>query len=102
MNVKESYLKTLKGWEKHGGPWNQYCKPGELVDESVYWNFLNALPPRSMSYGYLQVGEPYDSRMDPNTGKYRPTYMTFVQVEEGVWKYCGNCFAGQIEEVEKR
>lgn len=100
--MADKKLKTIKGWVEHGGSWGEYCKPGELVDEDVYWYFLEALPPRSMGFGYLQMGEPHDCRMDPDTGKFRSTYMTFAQVEKGVWKYCGNCFAGQDKEVEKR
>ena len=101
MNEKESKLKTIKGWMEHGGSWDEYCKPGELVGEDVYWHFLDVLPPRNIGGGYLQMGEPHDCRTDPYTEKFRPTYMTFVQVEKGVWKYCGNCFAGQSKEVLK-
>lgn len=101
MNEKESKLKTIKGWMEHGGSWGEYCKPGELVGEDVYWHFLDVLPPRNIGGGYLQMGEPHDCRMDPYTEKFRPTYMTFVQVEKGVWKYCGNCFTGQSKEVLK-
>ena len=59
---KQKEMKTLKGWEESGKNWDDFCKPGELVDEDVYWYFLNILPPRNMGAGYLQVGEPYDSR----------------------------------------
>ena len=92
-------LKTLQGWhefaEKNSnGSWDKYCKPGDLVDEEVYDYFLDILPPRSMSRGYLQVGEPYSSAFDPETGKWRQTYSTFQRAEKGVWMYLGNCFPG--------
>ena len=84
MSEKELCLKTLKGWEEHGESWDKYCKPGELVDEDVYWHFLNVLPPRSMGAGYLQVGGAYDYSLNPKTGKYASTYMTFVKVDNGI------------------
>lgn len=93
-------IKTLKGWEESGKNWDDFCKPGELVDEDVYWYFLNILPPRNMGAGYLQVGEPYDSRLNPKTGKYMATYSTFVKVGDKVWKYCGNCFPGESADIE--
>lgn len=93
-------IKTLKEWEESGKNWDDFCKPGELVDEDVYWYFLNILPPRNMGAGYLQVGGPYDSRLNPKTGKYMATYSTFVKVGDKVWKYCGNCFPGESVDIE--
>lgn len=97
---KQKEIKTLKEWEESGKNWNDFCKPGDLVDEYVYWYFLEILPPRNMVAGYLQVGEPYDSRMNPKTGKYTATYPTFVRVEDKTWKYCGNCFPGEYINTE--
>ncbi len=90
-------LKTLQGWHEYAeknsnGSWDNYCKPGELVDEEVYNYFLDILPPRGMGRGYLQVGEPYSSAFDPEFGKWRQTYSTFRRVQKGVWMYLGNCF----------
>ena len=85
---KQKEIKTLKGWEESGKNWDDFCKPGELVDEDVYWYFLNILPPRNMGAGYLQVGEPYDSRLNPKTGKYMATYSTFVRGQEMIVGYC--------------
>lgn len=97
---KQKEIKTLKGWEESEKNWDDFCKPGELVDEDVYWYFLNILPPRNMGAGYLQVGEPYDSRLNPKTGKYTATYSTFVRAGDKVWKYCGNCFPGESVDIE--
>lgn len=42
-------LKTIDGWCKSDcGSWDEYCKPGEVVDEGVADYFLNILPPRTM------------------------------------------------------
>lgn len=43
---KQKEIKTLKEWEESGKNWDDFCKPGELVDEDVYWYFLNILPPK--------------------------------------------------------
>lgn len=94
-------IKSIEGWElSPQSSWDDYAKPGDLVDESVYDYFLNILPPRSMGYGYLQVGEPYSHQFNPRTDRFEATYATFVSVEKGVYRYCGNCFAGQTDNVE--
>ena len=97
----------MKGWTKAADEsenpmnfdWDDYAKPGDLVDEGVYDNFLDALPPRSLEFGYLQMGEPHSTRLNPKTGKYEMTYLTFSRVEKGIYRYCGHCFAGQTEHI---
>lgn len=37
---KQKEIKTLKGWEESGKNWDDFCKPGELVDEDIYWYLL--------------------------------------------------------------
>ena len=94
-------IKTIDGWEKSDkNSWDDYAKPGDLVDESVYYYFLDILPPRSMGHGYLQVGEPFSHRINPKTGKYEATYSTFTGAGNRLYRYCGNCFAGQTENIE--
>ncbi len=94
--------KPFSGWddfaEKTGKTsYDDYCKPGDIVDEETYNYFLNILPPLTMRRGYFQVGEPYSTRIDEKTGKYRETWPTFKYDGERYY-YLGNCFAG--EEVE--
>lgn len=104
---EERKIKTMEGWTKAADEsddpmscsWDDYAKPGDLVDESVYDNFLDVLPPRSMGNGYLQMGEPYNCRLNPETDQYEKTYLTFVRVEKGVYRYCGHCFAGKTEHM---
>ena len=72
---------------------------GDLVEwEIVDW-MGNCVPPASYGNNFIQCGEPYSSRFDDNTGKYRSTYSTFKRIAEDVWMYCGNCFRG--EDVER-
>ena len=89
-------IKTISGWcefyDRTGkGSWSDYAEVGDIVDEAVVDNFMNILPPRTMSYGYLQVGEPHSHRYDLDR-RLRPTYMTFAKAN-GIWRYYGHCFA---------
>jgi hypothetical protein len=106
ISEKNTEIKSIEGWGKyadeHRGEntdWDSYCKPGDLVSEDVYDYFLDILPPRTMSGVMLQVGEPHSTALNPKTGKWQNTYATFVTVKgdskERVYRYCGNCFAGQ-------
>lgn len=53
-------LKTIEGWHKSGcNSWDEYCKPGDMVDQGVADYFLDILPPRTMTRDYFQVGEPH-------------------------------------------
>jgi len=99
-------VKTLEGWEKFTdetgkSSWDDYVKPGDFVDEKTADYFLDILPPASMSRGYFQVGEPYSHVYDEETGRYKATFSTFLRVDDGVWKWCGNCFKGKTEEPKK-
>ena len=91
-------IKTISGWcefyEQIGkGSWYDYAEVGSVVDETVADSFMNALPPRSLSHGYLQMGEAYSHAEDEN-GNFRATYMTFAKLN-GQWTYCGNCYVGE-------
>ena len=92
-------IKTINGWcefydQTGKGSWSDYAEVGDTVSEDVVDNFMNAVPPRSLGYGYMQMGEAY-SHIEDENGTVRATYMTFAKLD-GVWKYCGNCFAGEI------
>ena len=52
--MKYTEIKSIKGWEasKHNS-WGAYCNPGDLVSEDVFEYFLNILPPKRLSAGYL-------------------------------------------------
>ena len=97
-------IKTMSGWDvfatetgKHS--FDDYCRPGDQIEEDMYDHFLNILPPRTMQGGYFQVGEPADSRKDPKSGKFRATYPTFVRNRAGF--FClGNCFSGETEDTD--
>lgn len=77
------------------------AQAGDLVEQAVVDNAMDCLPPVCMTSCCSQMGEPWSTRLDENTGRYRSTFATFTRVAgewpEGIWKYCGDCFAGEIE-----
>lgn len=81
------------------------AKIGDLVTAEVVMDAMDALPPACMSKTCAQLGEPYSSREDPDTGKWRATYATFRcrrgNFLEGIWEYCGHCFRGETTERGK-
>lgn len=90
--------KTLKGWHESGArTWDEYCQPGDEIDEEAYNDFLDVLPPHTLKRCYFQVGEPTDTKQDKN-GKWRDTWPTFAR-EGGRYYYLGNCFTGERENV---
>ena len=89
-------IKTLDGWCSFSDRTGKesiydYLRKGDIVSEDIVDNFMNILPPRAMSYGYLQVGEPYNHVYDSSRAL-RPIFMTFAKCD-GQWRYYGNCFA---------
>lgn len=100
-------IKTMEGLDKFAKESGKeritdYLQVGDAVSEDMINHFMNIMPPRSMAYGYLQVGEPYSDALNPQTGKMEATYMTFaVDSETGNYTYRGNCFAGESVEPPK-
>lgn len=72
---------------------------GDYVSKDVVDDFMDCVPPACLRSDCSQMGEPYSTREDPDTGKWRNTYLTFKRVAAGVWMYCGHCFRG--ENVER-
>ena len=81
------------------------AKPGDFVTQAVVDNAMDCLPPVCMSTRCSQMGEPYSSKLDEKTGKWRDTYATFRKVggewPNGIWEYCGHCFRGETVERGK-
>ena len=100
--IDKASPKSMADWENSGiTSFSDFFAPGDLVTDDVYDNFLNILPPATMSKNLLQVGEPANHVEDPQTGKYRPTYMTFTRVD-GQWRYAGECFARETVDRSRR
>lgn len=105
LKMHRRKLKTMKDWEREANgncqySWYDYAKPGDLVDESVFIYFMDVTTPRIYRDGYLQVGAPYSRVMDDEMGTERDTFPTFERVEKGIYRFCGNCFAGETKHIE--
>lgn len=77
-------------------------KVGDYVTQDVVDDAMDCLPPACMRSDCSQMGEPYSSKYDERSGKWRNTYATFRKVHgewpNGIWEYCGHCFCGETEE----
>ena len=101
--LTEKRLVTMEDWHE-AGDFDKCAKPGDLVTEEIADEMLNALPPAFQTGSMFQMGEPYDHRFDPETGRWRPLFMTFAKfaVDNGAWTFCGYCFRGQRRPPEDR
>jgi hypothetical protein len=64
---------TKNDWKESKKSWTNFAKPGDEIEEELYWHFLGVLPPVSETFtrNGFQVGEAYDFFEG------LPTYMTF-------------------------
>lgn len=89
-------VKTYEGWQESGlRTFEEYCFPGDTVDEAVVEHFINSVPPKLMRSTCTQAGEPFSHEGDERGG-YRATYATFHRVDGG-WQFDGYCFYGENE-----
>lgn len=91
--ITASYpVKTYKGWHESGLPtFEDYCFPGDTVDEAMVEYFVNVVPPVLALSFCTQAGEPFSHEGDER-GAYRPTYTTFHDLGGGRWQFDGYCF----------
>jgi len=52
-------LRTEAGWHAQAGDLGVYLQPGDTVDETMEWYFLEVLPPETWTSDLIQIGEPY-------------------------------------------
>ena len=78
---------------------------GSYVTEDTVDILIDSLPPLCMTSDLVQVGEPLGEKLDPATGKWRETYITFKRIaypvnpgRPGVWEYGGHCFPSESTE----
>lgn len=104
--ITDSYpVKTYEGWHESGLPtFEDYCSPGDEVDEATVDYFMNCVPPVTLRSDCSQAGEAHDTRKDPETGQWRSTYTTFSRLSSSLWRFEGYCFKGQTvnRETEKK
>lgn len=84
--------KTMEDWNKSKENYfNDFCKPGDIVSRDIVDYFINSLPPVTFRENFVQAGEPYSHRIDPEDKICKATYITFEKGKEN-WIYKGNCF----------
>lgn len=101
--ITDSYpVKTYKGWHESGlRIFEEYCFPGDKVDEAVVDHFVNSVPPTTFRDGYVQAGEPYSRELDDND-VWKNTYVTFSyygkdDAGNALWLYNGCCFKNETD-----
>ena len=98
--MSDMKLKTIEDWQNSGcRTWDEYCKPGEKVDQEVADYFLDIIPPKIMTKEYFQVGEPHSYAIDPRTMKGAETYSTFIRCGKEIWEYAGNCYENTTTDI---
>lgn len=84
--------KTMEDWNNSKENYfESFFKPGDIVDQDVVEYFVNSLPPVTLREYFVQAGEPYNHRVDPEDKICKATYPTFERGIEN-WIYKGNCF----------
>ena len=85
-------VKTYEGWHESGLPsFEDYCFPGDKVDDDMVQYFVDSVPPVLMLSFCTQAGEPYSIELDEQ-GVKRPTFATFHDLGGGYWQFDGYCF----------
>lgn len=87
----------LRGRTVSEAKWGAFeeIKPGDAVEESLYWEWLEAVPPAANRRDLMQMGEP----MDHNGPNNHPRYLT-LQKHGAHWIYTGVRTFGEIVEIE--
>lgn len=91
--ITDSYpIKTRAGWHESGlRLFEDYCFPGDIVDEEMVEYFVNNVPPLLLLPSCTQIGESFSIELDAK-GNYMPTYGTFHDLGGGRWQFDGYCF----------
>lgn len=80
--------------------WTFYgAEIGDLVEENIVDDMIDAVPPACIRSSCMQCGEAADHKIDEKTGEGRAVYETFKKVTKDIYEYCGKCFRG--ENVER-
>lgn len=98
-SLEKNHTKTLEEWYKSKAEeFTDFCKPGDIVDQSIVDYFADSLPPIYFGEYFVQAGGAFDDRLDKEANLLKPTYTTFEK-EDGRWVYKGNCFRGKNKDM---
>lgn len=76
-------MKTYQEWMKSHKNLSEFLQVGDVVDEEMYFYFLEVLPPACMSSRCVQIGEPYSH------DEGGPLYDTLIKKNDQ-WIYAGH------------
>ena len=82
FNGKTYDVYTSEDWERDS---TLKVKEGQVIEPEVYWQLLNAVPPKSYRGHIFQPGEPYSH--DWNTGQ--ALFQTFESMGGNYYLYVG-------------
>ena len=88
---------THDDWEK-GGSLEKVLEVGDCVPAEIVDELRNVLPPVFDTRDFFQMGEPYSHEKDEK-GRYKATFVTFQNVGNGLWEFCGHCFYAHCKET---
>jgi hypothetical protein len=88
----------LTGATRENGCWgtSDEIKPGDIADESLYWEWLEAVPPATHKLDLMQMGEP----MDHNGLGDKPRFLT-MQKHGEQWIYTGIRVRGERVQIKQ-
>lgn len=79
----------FKRYKDCNKPFTEYLQVGDIVDDEIAQYFIEVLPPVTMQFDLIQMGEPYSHV------ECKATYLTLGRTSLG-WQYKGICHKGQI------
>lgn len=92
-------LRTLEDFEESNcESWEEYASVGDEISEEIINNFIDMLPPTTLTQNLLQIGEMCSYKKDEN-GITRAIYRTFSKEKEN-WIYKGYCFKGETNNIK--
>ena len=86
----ENNIYTIEDWRRDG---SLKVKPGQLIDDEVFYRLRDDVPPTTLKRTCFQPGEAYTMSED-----YVELFKTFIQKEEG-WLYVGLCPEGSTQPI---
>jgi hypothetical protein len=76
-------MKTIKLWHESKKDLSKYLQIGDTVDECIADYCINVLPPITMSYRFIQMGEAYN-----HNAQGKPQFLTLEKIGK-YWVYIG-------------
>ena len=76
-------MKTKEAWDQSRQDLGTFLTVGDIVDEEMFYYFVEVLPPATLTQARVQIGEP-----DNHDERGYPRYQTLDKLN-GQWTYTG-------------